>query len=111
MNLRHGCILPPLVQLSPRSYSVGTQRGGYLRLVTQHGVVLTLSTGVVLMTSLFDHAVSVCALAARQNSFFIRKRTMNGPPTRNELAPRSYPAGTQRGVSPPCGFRPTQERR
>ena len=23
------------------------------------------------------------------------------PPTRNELAPRSYPAGTQRGVSPP----------
>ena len=23
------------------------------------------------------------------------------PPTRNELAPRSYPVGTQRGVSPP----------
>ena len=51
-------------------------------LVTKRGVVLTLSIGVVLMTSLFDHAVSVCALAARQNSFFIGKRTMNGPPTR-----------------------------
>ena len=27
----------------------------------------------------------------------------------NELAPRSYPAGTQRGVSLPCGFPFSQE--
>ena len=41
-----------------------------------------------------------------RTSFFIILVSVNGPSTRNELAPRSYPAGTQRGGSlTPCGLR------
>ena len=47
-----------------------------------------------------------CALVARKNFVLHRSRPdERAGQVRNELAPRSYPAGTQRGVSlPPCGY-------
>ena len=46
----------------------------------------------------------MCACSAAELVLH-REENDERPPTRNELAARSNPAGTQRGVSPPCGFR------